>query len=491
MPMLIRTRIAGPLAAAALMLGAGCDKPETGPVVVSAIGGAPRLVNPNLTLLDPASAFLLTATAQGLVRFDPGGQIEPALAQSWTVTDDGLSYIFRIGRLQWSNGQPVTTEQVAARLRAAGSRASRNELKPLLGAVHEIRAMTERVIEIRLKAPRPNFLQLLAQPEMAIVRDEEGTGPYVAEDMGGGAVRLRPRPSRDDEDAPPESSTGSELILRGEAPALAVARFARGLAALVIGGTAGDLPVARAADPPGAALRFDPVSGLFGLAFARPAGWLEPPEARRALSMAIDRAALVAAIGVPDLAPRASLLPRGIAELPAPALPAWAGDPLPARRAAAAAIIRNLADGGEPPTVRVAMPDLPGYRLLFAHLRRDWRAIGVEAERVGPGERADLALVDESAPAGMASWYLRHFTCERKRICSSDADAMLEAARTTLSMAERRQFLANADRLLTEAVPFIPLAAPVRWSLVSPRLTGFRTNPSGRHFAGALVAAQP
>ena len=47
------------------------------------------------------------------------------------------------------------------------------------------------------------------------------------------------------------------------------------------------------------------------------------------------------------------------------------------------------------------------------------------------------------------------------------------------------------DILLTDAVPFISLTAPVRWSLVSPRLTGFRTNMFGRHFAGTLVAARP
>lgn len=479
------------LAAAAMMAGAGCDDRQTGPVVVSAIGGPPALANPNLKAVDPPAAFLLAAAAQGLVRFDPSGQIEPALAQSWTVTDDGRSYIFRIERLAWSNGRPVTTEQVAERLRAAGSRASRNELKPLLGAIDEIRAMTDRVIEIRLKAPRPHFLQLLAQPEMAILRNGVGTGPYAVEDAGGGALSLRPRSNGEEEEDEPGPATASEIVLRGEPAALAVARFESDRAALVLGGTAGDLPIARAARPSEADLRFDPVAGLFGLAFNRPTGWLEEPEARRALSMAIDRAAIARAIGIPDLAPRASLLPGGIAELPAPAQPSWTGEPLPARRAAAAEIVRGLIEGDEPPRVRVAMPNLPGYRLIFAHLRRDWRAIGVEAERVGPNERADLFLVDEVAPADMATWYLRHFTCERRRICSSEADALLESARATLLMAERQQLLANADRALMETVPFIALTAPVRWSLVSPRLTGFRTNGFGRHFAGSLVATRP
>jgi peptide/nickel transport system substrate-binding protein len=468
---------------AALTLS-GCRQGESGPVIVSAIGGAPTLGNPNRTALDPPSAMLTAAVAQGMVRFDAAGQIEPALAQSWTVTDDGTSYIFRIARTKWPNGGDVTAEQVAVRLRAAASRASRNRLKPLLGAIAEIVAMTDRVIEIRLRSPRPNFLQLLAQPEMAIIRAGQGTGPFTAEPGPEGALLLRPRDTGEEDDAP----EAPELHLRGEPAALAVARFRADRAALVTGGTAADLPIARVAGAPAAALRFDPAAGLFGLAIASRTGLVADADARRALSMAIDRDALVGALAVPNLGSRVSLLPIGIEEQPAPTLPAWAADPLPARQAAARAIITAPNDRGERPNIRVAMPEGPGARLIFAHLRRDWRAIGVDAEPVGPRERADLVFIDEVAPATLASWYLRRFTCEASIVCSPEADLAMEAARNAQTFVERRDALANADRLLAETVPFLPIAAPVRWSLVSPRLTGFQPNPFAAHFIGSLVA---
>ena len=139
-------------------------------------------------------------------------------------------------------------------------------------------------------------------------------------------------------------------------------------------------------------------------------------------------------------------------------------------------------------TVRVAMPDAPGYRLLFAHLRRDWRAIGVDAIRVGPDADADLRLIDAVAPGNVATWFLRRFSCGANPVCNAEADAALDAARLAQSPAERQRLLAEADRLLAESAPFIPLAAPVRWSLVAPRLTGFQPNPFGRHFVGALLA---
>jgi peptide/nickel transport system substrate-binding protein len=134
------------------------------------------------------------------------------------------------------------------------------------------------------------------------------------------------------------------------------------------------------------------------------------------------------------------------------------------------------------------MPEGPGYRLVFAHLRRDWRAIGVTAERVAENADADLRLIDAVAPANLPTWYLRRFECTASPVCSEEADGELAAARTAPTPGERRQRLAAADRLLAELTPFIPLAAPVRWSLVAPRLTGFQTNPFGRHFAGQLVA---
>jgi peptide/nickel transport system substrate-binding protein len=158
---------------------------------------------------------------------------------------------------------------------------------------------------------------------------------------------------------------------------------------------------------------------------------------------------------------------------------------MPMRRERASATIAAL---DAPLRLRVAMPDGPGHRLIFAHLRRDWRLIGVEAERVAPNAAAELRLVDAVAPIMLGSWFLRHFTCDAGPVCSEEADAALELARVAKTAAERRTQLAATDRLLAAVTPFIPLAAPVRWSLVSPRLDGFRPNPFGRHPAATLVA---
>jgi len=470
-------------AGAVLLLAAGCAERETGPLRVSAIGAAPAIANPNLIPLDAPAAFLFEATAQGLVRFNAEGEIEPALAQSWIVSDDGLRYTFRLRRTEWVGGGKVTAEQVVARLRSTLGRVSRNPLKPIFGLVRSIEAMTEEVLEIELRAPRTRFLDLLAQPELAILAGTRGTGPYMAEPAPDGSLLLSLPAPEDEED----SAEVSPIALRGDRASSAIARFMAGGADLVLGGTVGDLPLARAAEPPDAALQFDPVAGLFGFVFQRAEGALAAPETRRALAMAVDRDGIVAALAVPGLLPRSTLLPPGLEEVPQPAAPDWAGAPLLVRRQQAAQAIPAATDG-VPLRLRVAMPEGPGHRIVFAHLRRDWRAIGVEAERVAADADADLRFVDSVAPAMMTAWYLRHFTCDRSRLCSTEVDAALAAARETPSVAERRALLGKADGLIRDATLFVPIAAPVRWSLVSPRLTGFRRNMFGRHAPGELIA---
>ncbi|HEX8580437.1 MAG TPA: ABC transporter substrate-binding protein [Allosphingosinicella sp.] len=477
-------------AAGAACALAGCGDGDSGPVEVVTIGSPPRLVNPNREPLDASAAFLMQAAAQGLVRFDAAGEIEPALAQRWTVSDDGLRYTFRLARAEWPGGGRITARQVVARLRAAASPASRNPVKPILGAIGEVTAMTDEVLEISLKSPRPGFLQLLAQPEMAVLRDVGGSGPYrMSKSADGGGILLSLPKLEDEDEEARRSRDTPPIVLHGAAAPEAVARFAAGSADLVTGGTAGDLAVARAARQPGNRLVFDPVAGLFGLSFGSVDGVLGQAEARQALAMAIDRPGLIAAFGAPGAAPAETILPAGTEGIAQPAAPAWAPLPLDQRRALAAATFARLSP--ERLRVRVALPDGPGWRLLFAHLRRDWAAVGVEASQVAANAPAELRLIDEVAPVTLASWYLRHFACDASRVCDPAADELLAAARLAPTPDNRRALLATADRIISDAAPFIPLGQPVRWSLVSPRLTGFRPNRFARHPAGELIRQAP
>jgi len=472
------------------LVAAACsDKATEGPLNVSVIGDPPKIVDPNRDPLSTPDAVLMQATAQGLIRFDGSGQIEPGLAIRWDVSDDGLYYTFRL-----DDNAGIDAENVARRLRVSIARSSRNPLKPMLGAIDEIVAVTPQVIEIRLTAPRPNLLQLLAQPEMALIasRTRGGMGPLSIDERGTGGLVIGPMEDEAEGAEQDEKELARRQVrLRGERAALAVVRFRGGGAQAVLGGRFQNLAVARAGGLPANLLHFDPVSGLFGLAIVDTKGILGDPDARRALSMVLDRERIVATFGVKGWRPATTLVPGGIADLPSPAAPDWAGMPLPERRTIAAGTFARLRadqargddekDQDARPRVRVSLPEGPGSRLLFTLLRLDWARIGIDAEATGPDDKADLKLVDLVAPTDSGSWYLRQFTCDRSPACNAAVDEALQAGRAAPSLAERNMLLAQADQALTRITPFIPIAMPLRWSLVSPELTGFRENPRGVH----------
>src|SRR6478752_5058261 len=97
---------------------AACRPQPEGTVKAIVIGDAqPKVRDPAQGPLAPQDAVLLANVAQGLVSVDATGNIVPGLAERWNVSDDGLSYIFRLASAEWSDGRKVTAQQVARLLK--------------------------------------------------------------------------------------------------------------------------------------------------------------------------------------------------------------------------------------------------------------------------------------------------------------------------------------------------------------------------------------
>jgi len=456
---------------------ASCRNEPQGALHVLVIGGKPGLRDPALGPIPAPDEVLLANVAQGLVSFDASGNIVSGLAERWTVSDDGLSYIFRIASANWPDGHKITAEQVARLIKHQIAERSRNTLKDAFGGVEDVVAMTDRVIEISLTAPRPNILSLLAQPQMAILRNGEGTGPYAATPAANGEVKLtREIVSPDD-----ETTTREELLLGGALAKDAIRSFASGKSDLVLGGTFVDLATAQSVKLPRGSLRFDPASGLFGLVPTKAGGPLDKSEVRQLLSEAIDRDTFIAALGVPGLTPRVTLLEPGLEGVPAVVAPAWQGTPYAQRVPGLQTQANRLFPKSPKPTIRVALPEGPGADLLLRLLQRDWGALGFTVERATSAAAADFALIDEVAPSSSPAWFARHFRCEFVAVCSKDADDLMDAARQTPVPAQRYAFFVQAAALIDGGELFLPIAAPVRWSLVSPRVQNFAGNRYARH----------
>ena len=461
------------------LIPAACRKEPEGTIKVVAIGGEPKMRDPAVGPLTTPDRVLLTNVAQGLVRFDASGNIVSGLAERWNLSDDGLSYIFRLASAQWPDGKKITAEQVAKILKRNISARSRNPIKDTLGAVGDIVAMTDRVIEIRLLAPRPSLLALLAQPEMAIVRGRFGTGPFTAAPDPEDAAWLRlTRQIVSGDDAEPQKE---EVLLTGAPPSDAVKRFAAGNVDLVLGGTFADLPTAQKVQLPRNSIRFDPAAGLFGLMPLKPHGGLDDPDVRRLLSEAIDRAAIISALNVPGLAPRATVLDAGLDGMGPPTPPAWLGTPIDQRRTAMTTEAARLFGKAPKPEIHLLLPEGPGAELVLRQLTSDWGSLGFTVKRAASEDDADFRLIDEVAPSSSAAWFVRHFRCGAAPICDPAADELMEAARQTLIPQQRVALLQQAAAKIDDGQLFIAIAAPIRWALVSGRIQGFAGNRFAVH----------
>ena len=466
---------------AAAMLAACTPRADTGPIVVSAIGGAPALADPARGPLGTPARLLVDLTAQGLVRFDSTGQIEPGLAERWSVIDNGTSYIFRLRDAEWSDGKPVTAAEVVTVLRRQLAAGSRNVLRPYLSAIDEIVEMTPEVIEIRLKRPRPDLLKLFAQPEMAILRvaPPGGSGPYRIESQRRRTVLLRPAfdPARSPDDDIVEPSPAANIRLIGERAARAITRFERREANLVTGGTFADWPLVNLTTIAPINRRFDPAAGLFGLAVVNRGGVLADAANRAAIARTIDRAGFVAAIA-PEWESATQLLPEQLDSASPPALPTWAaapvaGDPTPRERIA-------RWQSAHPGTLRlrVALPSGPGANLLYGYVGAALISLGITPERVAIDASADLRLVDAVAPYDSGRWYLatacqpcgrdsadrdrhgtrRRFTAHTRAAnrgggCGAGKRRRLHSARPAAALVPGQHPLARLDRELARVAP--------------------------------------
>lgn len=485
-------RLATALAASLAL--ASCGLGDDGPIVVSVIGTPDELARPFVHIRSTAGRLALAETAQGLVAYDAEGEVIPGLAQRWIVEDDGRSYIFRLRRANWPNGERVDAREVAALLQARVRAVAASNPFGNMAAVTDVLPMTADVIEVRLAAPRPNFLPMLAQPQMGISRNAGGTGPY-RRSQSRGVSTLKPVPSIESMGEDESASSGSgrhNRLVRAERASRAIARFAQGEADLVLGGTLGDLPYAQAATLRRDALELDPANGLFGLALTREGPLLRDAQVRSAIAMAIDRQALADLIGARGWSATDALhIATGDPRAPLVVQQDWSGRPIAERRANARSILINwrTAHGGEAAALSITLPAGPGYRLLYHFLRQQMAAIGITLTAVKDG--SDLAIIDEVAAYDSAFWFLGRIGCARQLICDAEGDALLTQATHIADPDQRADLLRRAADVIGRAQGFIPLGAPLRWSLVDPRLTGFRPSPRALHPLSALVRAEP
>ena len=171
--------IAGPALAApdAITLGMVLEPPNLDPTA-GAAAAIDEVVYANLF--------------EGLTRFGPDGSVQPALARSWDVAEDGLSYTFHLVEgAQFHDGSAFDAEDVKFSLDRARAEDSANAQKALFAGIEAVEVLDPATVKVMLKAPDGAFPFKMAWGDAVIVAPESvaeaathpvGTGPFAFAD---------------------------------------------------------------------------------------------------------------------------------------------------------------------------------------------------------------------------------------------------------------------------------------------------------------------
>lgn len=499
---------------------AGRETPQTPPALDElrrGNGTEPDSIDPQLARMESAMTILRDCY-EGLVAMAPDGRAVPGAAESWTVSDDGRTYTFKLrSAARWSNGERVVAEDFAFAFRRLVDPTTASQyalmLEPVARAVDivagrqppralGVSAPDAATLIVELEQPAAYFPALLSHPSTFPVhsptlaaRPRDFARPGVAVtngafvpvewQIGSHIVAARNRHYWND------AATGVDAVryLHVADPVTELTRF-----------RAGDLDVSYTM-PPGELGRLRrelpgevhvaPHLGVYYYGF----GLDLPPfrdahKLRRALAMAIDRDVLAAQVLGDGEQPALGWVPPGVAGYESQVFD-WAGL-APAARVAEAR--RLYAQSGysaaRPLAVELRYSKSPVQDRIALAVTAMWKEhLGVEARLRAEDFRVLKQAIDaRETVLFRGSWIGDYndvysflqvlkggFGINLPRYRSEAYDAALASA-SRASGAERARLLAAAERQLLDDVPLIPLYFYVSKHLVAPRVAGWYDN---------------
>ena len=168
--------------------------PVAGGTLRIGVQGDPVGFDPHLSILDAAD-IVLEFLYEGLVMLGSNLEPKPGAAASWSISDDGLVYTFTLQEgLLFHNGRAVVADDVRYSLERVQNPDTASPDVTHVGGIATIETPDDRTVVITLSAPDASFLTRVARTGLAVVPREtvetntdlqlvsDGTGPFVLDE---------------------------------------------------------------------------------------------------------------------------------------------------------------------------------------------------------------------------------------------------------------------------------------------------------------------
>jgi ABC-type transport system substrate-binding protein len=287
----------------------GGGNPNRRTIVDSRDNDDPRSLDPALAI-DVPTGRAVSYIFEGLTSFTPDAQVQPALAERWEVSADGLRYTFHIrAGVRFSDGTPLTARHVAASWQRVLDPATKSggavPLTPIRGAadftagkarsVSGLSVANDSTLVVTLTEPLGIFPKLLAMPVAAVapgaVNSEKpvGSGPWKLVEWKHDDYLLFARNENYWGGKPPADSLRARIIAE---PSTAVAEFESRMVDLLLV-PAGETRQWEDDESKKDVLKSVPALQLVYVGINVNRGPLKDKRVRQAINMAVDRKTIV------------------------------------------------------------------------------------------------------------------------------------------------------------------------------------------------------
>ncbi|MBI4340645.1 MAG: peptide-binding protein, partial [Candidatus Omnitrophica bacterium] len=184
--------------ATACMMSAGVslfaeERSVTGDaIVVGSIGDASRLLP--LLASDSASGDIVGLLFNGLLKYNERLEIVGDLAQSWSVSEDGLALVFRLRpNVRWHDGHPVTAEDVRFTYQKLVDPAVRTPFASNYELVSSVEVLDPLTVRITYREPFAPALESWMTgliPKHLLEGEDLNTTPLLRRPIGHGPYRF-------------------------------------------------------------------------------------------------------------------------------------------------------------------------------------------------------------------------------------------------------------------------------------------------------------
>jgi oligopeptide transport system substrate-binding protein len=472
-----------------------------------------------------SEAHLMRDLYDGLVIHSNKGEVMPGVAESWTISDDGTVFTFKLrANGKWSNGDAVKASDFVFSLRRimnpeTGAKYA-NVLYPIKNAEKinkkaegvkledlGVTAVDDRTVRITLERPTPYFLELLTHQTGLPVHPasvEKFGKDFVKPEnwVSNGAYTLK--------EWVPNShikmvknthfydaaNVQIDTIMYYPLPDLAAAarRFMAGEIQFTTDIPADQIKFLR--EKLGSQVSVSPYLGTYFLIVNSSKKPFDDVRVRQALAMSIDREFIAEEIWGGTMIPAYAFIPPGVGNYGKNAdVPFKAVSPID-REEKAKALLKEAGFGpGKLLKVELRYNTTDNNRRTVVAIADQWKQIGVETSFINTDGKTHFAHLRDGGDFDVARYgwiadysdpqnFLFLLESDNKGFNSGKYnnpayDALMKKAANEIDLKKRADILNEAEKLSMTDMPWIPVLFYSSKNLVSSKLEGFVPNLRG------------